>query len=70
MTTTNGWAVRRSDGRVVVDCDPKMTELGIWEIALGWPAHEEIEWEKARGGKAFRCRVEEVPEPPEPGIWR
>ena len=49
-----GWAVRRADGRIVVDCDPKITEASIWRIALGWPDADEIADEKRRGGRAFR----------------
>lgn len=57
---TLGWAARRADGQVIADFEPDITEAKIWEIALGWPRPEEIQWHKAHGGMAFRCELKEV----------
>lgn len=60
MTDIVGWAVTRTDGRTVADFGPDMDEKSIWVLALGWPSAKEIEWQKARGARAFRCRLEEI----------
>lgn len=55
-----GWAVRRADGHVVADFESDINESKIWQIALGWPPPDEIEWHKARGARAFRCELREI----------
>ncbi len=60
MAHNEGWAVVRASGTVVVDISPEATEDAIWNIALGWPSTSDIEAEKARGGRAFRCRLVEI----------
>jgi hypothetical protein len=61
---TTGWAVTLRDGRIIAEFDAKMTEAQIWQIALGWPAPGEVEWEKQNGARAWRCRLEELPNGP------
>lgn len=56
---TTGWAVQRADGSIIVEIGDGIAEQHIWQIALGWPTKEEIEWEKQHGTRAFRCRVTE-----------
>ena len=60
MTTIKvieGWAVRRSNGSVLVDVAPDATEASCWNVAFGWPSADEIEQEKAKGAVAYRCSV-------------
>lgn len=61
MTDIIGWAVIRGDRRVVADFGNDINEKNIWDLALGWPSAKEIEWHKAHGARAFKCRVEEIP---------
>lgn len=58
-----GWALKRVDGSVVVELGHDIDEARIWQVGLGWPHAEEIEWNKRRGARAFRCRLTEVIEP-------
>ena len=55
-----GWAVQRSDGTIVVEIGPAVTERLIWTIALGWPTRGEVRREKENGGRAFRCQIIEI----------
>lgn len=52
-----GWAIVRIDGTVFVELGRDCDEATAWQIALGWPSEEEIAWHKARGARAFRCKV-------------
>jgi hypothetical protein len=55
-----GWAVKRRNGTVIVEVGANASEAAIWNIALGWPSAEEIAFEIANGGYAFRCRVSRI----------
>jgi hypothetical protein len=52
-----GWALRRTDGSMVVQLGSDIDEAAIWKIGLGWPTDEEIAWAKQHGARAYRCRV-------------
>jgi hypothetical protein len=53
--------VQRANGSFVVEIGLGVTERRIWTIALGWPTRAEVKWEKEHGGRAFRCRLSEIP---------
>jgi hypothetical protein len=52
-----GWALRRTDGSVVVRIGREVDEATIWKLGLGWPTEDEIKWAKEHGARAYRCRV-------------
>lgn len=60
IDTTTGWALLRTDGSMVVEVGPNVTEATIWKIGLGWPDAQEIAAHKRKGTRAFRCRIEEI----------
>lgn len=53
------WAVKAPDDTIIADSSFK-TERRAWEVVLGWPDEEEIEFEKKRGYRAMRVRIEEI----------
>ena len=58
-----GWAVKHVNGSVTVELGLDVDEGCVWQVALGWPDAEEIEWNKKRGARAFRCHLFEVKSP-------
>lgn len=64
---TTGWAVFLPRGMVntnrshtVVDIGEDASEDRVWMNALGWPTQAEIQDAKAKGARAFQCRLVEI----------
>lgn len=61
MTHKTAWAVEKPDGAIIAETDFK-TEERAWEVCLGWPSKEDIDYAKRHGYKAYRVTLVPVSE--------
>lgn len=60
---TWGWVVFWPDGKVLIDTEAFSSEAAAWNIALGWPARQEIEAAMKSGIRVERSMIQISPMP-------
>lgn len=63
----NCWVMIDPDGRVLIDTRDFQSEADVWQIVLGWPHQDEIEYAKQNGWRVFRAEVQIIKRLPPSG---